>query len=128
MAPPVSRGHLRFHAHPTWFSSIYTFASGEAIMGWTTSQWLHPGRRHTVPRQKPRYPLQLDNAFVELCQAYQVETFSMECLLVATAVLSPLGDGSSEFYVEPVSKMLQKLAIKYPNLPSFTLAVQGRLD
>jgi len=80
-----------------------------------------------MPRQKPRYPLQLDNAFVDLCERYGIDAYSFECMLVAVAYLSPLGDDLDPIYRDPVSRMLQKMALKYPSVPDFTLAVQGSL-
>jgi len=75
-------------------------------------------------RSKPRYPLQLDNAFVELCKHYDIEPFALECMLVAVCVLSPLGDFPHEAMYESIERMLQKLSIKFSSLPFFTITVQ----
>jgi hypothetical protein len=80
-----------------------------------------------MSRAHPRYPLQLDNAFMDLSARWEVPPFELEMLTIALLALSPLGTECKEHDLEAIEHMVQKMALKHHTLPTFTVAVQAAL-
>lgn len=80
-----------------------------------------------MSRSKPRYPLQLDAAFVAVAEHWGIAPFELEMCLAAVCALSTLGDNVGIMNRDMVEHMLQRLTLKHPEMPTFTLAVQGGL-
>jgi len=78
-------------------------------------------------RSKPRYPNQLDNAFIDTCRKFQVDPFALEMMLIGEFVIAASAITGSDVYINSIHDLVLKAMLKYPMLPHFTVVVQGSL-
>lgn len=79
-------------------------------------------------RQKPRYPMQLDNAFCDIAKHYECDTFSFEVWAVGYITLALAAHAGSDIAYEAIERMTTKIGLKSPKLPQLVVGVQTVLE
>lgn len=80
-----------------------------------------------MPRSKARYANVLDNAFVDVYQLYQMDAFELEVYASGCIVLALGEELLDDDTKEAISKMMTKIALKHPKLPSLAVEAQDKL-
>lgn len=80
-----------------------------------------------MPRSKPRYPHQLDNAFCELAEHYHCETFRFETWIMACVCTYLRRRVDAKADTEALERIATKIGLEFTELPRLVVAVQEEL-